>query len=69
MITTPAKLRRAGIVGMNMRNVEMIARHNPRHLYPLVDDKLQTKLLVAKAGLAAPKLLGVVRSQGNVRVG
>lgn len=66
-LATPGKLRQAGIVGMNMRNVEMIANHNPRRLYPLVDDKLQTKLLVEKAGLAAPRLLGVVRSQGNVR--
>ena len=65
--TTPSKLRQAGIVGMNRRNVEMIAQHNPRHLYPLVDDKLQTKIIVEEAGLAAPKLLGVVKSQGNVR--
>ncbi len=65
--TSPAKLRRAGIVGMNRRNFAMIARHNPRRLYPLVDDKLKTKEIVAKAAIAAPRLLGVVRTQGNVR--
>ncbi len=65
--TSPAKLRRAGIVGMNRRNFAMIARYNPRRLYPLVDDKLKTKDIVAKADIAAPRLFGVVRTQGNVR--
>ncbi len=65
--TSPAKLHRAGIVGMNHRNVVMIARHNPRRLYPLVDDKLKTKEILEKAAIAAPRLLGVVRTQGNVR--
>ncbi len=67
MFTTPAKLRKAGIVGMNCRNVEMIAQHNPRRLYPLVDNKLKTKIILEKAGLAAPVLLGVVKTQANVR--
>ncbi len=67
MFTTPSKLRKAGIVGMNWRNVRMIAQYNPRRLYPQVDDKLKTKLLLAKANLSAPELLGVVKTQGNVR--
>ncbi len=66
-MTSPAKLRKAGIVGMNRRNFAMIARYNPRRLYPLVDDKLKTKEIVEKADIAAPKLLGVVRTQGNVK--
>ncbi|MDJ0884291.1 MAG: sugar-transfer associated ATP-grasp domain-containing protein, partial [Desulfobacterales bacterium] len=65
--TSPAKLRQAGIVGMNHRNFAMIARYNPRRLYPLVDDKLKTKEIVEEAAIAAPRLLGVVRTQGNVR--
>ena len=65
--TLPAKLRKAGIVGMNGRNVVMIARHNPRRLYPLVDDKLKTKEILEKAAISAPRLLGVVKTQGNVR--
>ncbi|MEN8141823.1 MAG: alpha-L-glutamate ligase-like protein [Thermodesulfobacteriota bacterium] len=67
MLVSPARLRKAGIVGMNHRNVKLIAPNNPRRLYPLVDDKLRTKELVSRAGLATPRLLGVVRSQGNVR--
>ena len=41
--TTPSKLRRQGILGMNSRNVDFIGRSNDRHLYPLVDNKLKTK--------------------------
>jgi alpha-L-glutamate ligase-like protein len=64
---TPSQLTKKGIIGMNMRNVVYIAENNPRHLYPLVDDKLKTKVLCEKAGIAIPKLLGVVRYQQHVR--
>jgi len=64
---SPRALRKKGIVGMNKRNVELIAKNNSRKFYPLVDDKLKTKTLLLKAGIATPKLLGAVRSQGNVR--
>jgi len=66
-IATPAQLKKAGIIGMNMRNVAYIAGNNPRHLYPRVDDKLKTKLLAAEAGIAVPKLIGVVKFQHHVR--
>lgn len=64
---SPKNLRKAGIVGMNGRNVSLIAQNNKRSLYPLVDDKLKTKILLAKADISAPTLLGVVKTQGNVR--
>ncbi|WP_136796281.1 alpha-L-glutamate ligase-like protein [Desulfosediminicola ganghwensis] len=64
---SPAKLRKAGVVGMNGRNVQLIARNNRRSLYPLVDNKVKTKEILAKAGISAPKLLGVVHHQGNIR--
>ena len=41
----PSTLRRAGILGMNRRNVAYINRYNDRRQYPLVDNKLKTKLL------------------------
>ena len=50
---------------MNERNW-FIARYNQRKLYPLVDDKLKTKLLAEQRGLAVPKLYGVVREQHEV---
>lgn len=64
---SPKKLKELGIVGMNKRNVQYIAEHNPRHLFPLVDDKLKTKMLAEKAGLSVPKLIGVMRVQKHVK--
>ncbi len=63
----PSKLAQMGIIGMNMRNVRYVAGNNPRHLYPLVDDKLKTKLLAERAGLAVPKLIGVIEVQKHVK--
>ncbi len=67
MLTTPKQLRKLGILGMNARNVEMIAAKNPRRLFPLVDDKLKTKRVAEKAGIAVPKLLAVVHRESQVR--
>lgn len=63
----PSRLRALGVVGMNMRNVRFIAENNPRRLYSLVDDKLKTKVMAQEAGIAVPRLLGVVRVQRHVR--
>ncbi len=65
--TSPAKLREAGVLGMNNRNFNYIMPNNPRHLYPLVDDKLQTKLLVQKAGISSPEMIGVISCQHEVK--
>lgn len=65
-LASPARLRKMGILGMNGRNCRYIARYNPRHLYPLVDDKMQTKRAANKAGIAVPKLLGYLESQGEI---
>ena len=62
-----SKLRQRGVLGMNKRNIDYIARYNPRRLFPLVDDKLQTKNLAENAGVAVPKLIGTVREQHDVR--
>ena len=64
---TPRALSRLGILGMNRRNVAYIGRYNPREHYPLVDDKLKTKLIAHKAGLQVPELLQVVRTQHEVQ--
>lgn len=66
LFTTPSRLKAAGIVGMNKRNVDYIGRNNPRFLYPRVDDKLQTKRLALQTGLSVPDLIGVVRLQHHV---
>lgn len=66
-LASAKKLRSFGIIGMNQRNFGLVAKYNPRHLYPLVDDKLKTKLLAQKAGITVPKLLGTLHYQHDVR--
>ncbi len=51
---------------MNRRNISYIFRYNDRGRYPLVDDKLKTKLLAEKFNLPTPKLLSVVRYQYEI---
>lgn len=63
----PSRLRELGMLGMNRRNVEFINRYNPRHLYPLVDDKLKTKLLAQEYEVPTPGLRCVVREQHSIR--
>ena len=61
------RLREIGVLGMNRRNLEYIYNYNPRHYYPLVDDKLQTKRLAERAGIAIPALYRVIEMQHQVR--
>jgi alpha-L-glutamate ligase-like protein len=62
-----ARLRRSGILGMNRRNARYLLPHNDRRLYPLVDDKLETKRLCERAGIPVPGLLAVARHHFEVR--
>lgn len=63
----PSELKASGVLGMNARNYKIIAKNNNRRLYPLVDDKVQTKKLAAKAGINTPKLIGVIEYQHQVK--
>lgn len=45
---------------MNQRNVGFILQYNKRCLYPLVDNKIKTKQLALKAGMAVPELYGLI---------
>lgn len=60
------RLLALGILSMNRRNADYILRYNPRHLYPLVDDKLKTKQLALAAGVPVPELYGVVETQYQI---
>jgi len=62
-----AGLRRAGVLGINRRNAKYTLRWNPRHFYPLVDDKLATKRLCQQAGIPVPALLAVARHHFQIR--
>lgn len=61
------RLQAAGVLGINRRNAEYTLRYNPRRLYPLVDDKLRTKELALKAGIAVPELHVVVEIEKQIR--
>ena len=63
----PKKLREAGVLGMNSRNYKVIAHLNQRRLYPLVDDKVQTKKLAREAKINTPNMIGVVEHQYQVK--
>ncbi len=63
---TASHLSRLGMLNMNRRNVDYIARYNERSSYPLVDNKLKTKLVVAEYDVRTPRLLQVVRHQHEI---
>ena len=63
---SPWRLRRMGILGMNCRNRDFIGSYNSRHLFPLVDNKLKTKLLAEEYEVATPRLFFVVEQQHEI---
>ncbi len=63
----PRKLKACGILGMNARNFKIISKLNKRRLYPLVDDKVQTKELAIKAGIMTTQKIGIIEYQGQVK--
>ncbi len=65
--TSPFRLKDKGIMGMNQRNSYYIGRYNDRTKYPLVDDKLQTKIIAEQAGATTPALIGVINQQAEVK--
>ncbi|MGB2079947.1 MAG: alpha-L-glutamate ligase-like protein [Vibrio sp.] len=65
--TSPNKLKAKGIMGMNKRNSGYIGRYNDRSKYPLVDDKLKTKIIAEQYGATVPKLIGVIGQQVDVK--
>lgn len=59
-------LHKHGILGMNQRNHAYINRYNSRACFPLVDNKLTSKTLAIKAGIAVPKLIDVITTQHDI---
>ena len=64
---SPKKLRQQGVLGMNQRNTDYIMQYNPRHLYPLVYDKLRTKSLAISAGIEVPKLYSKIEFDHEIK--
>lgn len=60
-------LKSEGVLSINQRNAEYILKYNARHLYPIVDNKLRTKLLAQKGDIAVPPLYAVIENQHQVQ--
>jgi alpha-L-glutamate ligase-like protein len=63
----PGQLTRFGVLGINRRNADFVLPYNDRQLYPLADDKLQSKQLALKAGIAVPELYTSIEIQHQIR--
>jgi alpha-L-glutamate ligase-like protein len=61
------RLRQMGILGMNRRNAAMILDHNPRQLYPVVDDKLRMRDLCLRIGVPTPAVYTAISSYAQLK--
>ena len=61
------KLRELGILGMNGRNAAYILDHNPRGLYPVVDDKMRMRDLCVQIGVPTPEVYCTISYHGELR--
>lgn len=66
-LETARKLKEKGVLGMNDRNYSVIAKHNKRSLYTLVDDKVKTKKLANSININTPKMIGIIEHQYQVK--
>lgn len=62
-----SKLRNQGVLGMNCRNISLIARHNRRAHYPNADSKIMAKRLAQQAGIPVPELYRCIEHIGDLR--
>jgi alpha-L-glutamate ligase-like protein len=60
-------LRRAGVLGINERNIALTLSENPRALYPIVDDKLKTKAMCERLGVPTAAIVGRATTHSEVR--
>lgn len=61
------RLRQSGILSINQRNSDYVLKYNERKRYPLVDDKLKTKRLAIKAGIAVPQLYATIETEHQIK--
>src|SRR5687768_7138397 len=67
LIRAARRLREMGILGMNARNARYILDHNPRALYPVVDDKMRMHQRCTQIGVPTPDIYGVVGYHSELR--
>jgi alpha-L-glutamate ligase-like protein len=61
------RLKELGILGMNRRNATCILDHNPRRLFPIVDDKLRMHRLCRKIDVPTPAIYAEIGSHSLLR--
>jgi alpha-L-glutamate ligase-like protein len=67
LFTAARRLKELGILGMNRRNAVCILDHNPRSLFPLVDDKLRLHDLCRRIGVPTPEIYAEASSHSMLR--
>lgn len=67
MLHVARRMRQLGILGMNRRNAEFILDHNPRALFPQVDDKLKMRDLCVRIGVPTPEVFASIASFGILK--
>jgi alpha-L-glutamate ligase-like protein len=67
MFALARALRKNGVLGINRRNADYVLAYNRRRDYPLVDDKLLTKEIALKAGIAIPPLYAKIEFPHEAR--
>lgn len=67
MLRLYRRLKAQGILSINQRNSDFVLKYNERKRYPLVDDKLQTKQLALKAGIAVPPLYALIKTEQQIK--
>ena len=67
MFALAKQLSHLGVLGINRRNADFVLPYNDRRLYLLADDKLQSKQLALRAGIAVPALYATIEIQRQIR--
>ncbi len=61
------RLRKKGVLSLNQRNSDFVLKYNDRKRYPLVDNKLQTKMLAVEAKIAVPQLYALLKTEQQIK--
>jgi alpha-L-glutamate ligase-like protein len=67
LFTASRRLKDLGILGMNRRNAACILDHNPRTLFPLVDDKLRMQDLCRRIRVPTPAVYASIDYHSMLR--
>lgn len=57
----------SSVLGLNRRNQQYVFRHNTRAMFTLVDNKIATKLALAKHAIPVPRSFAVFQVQWDLR--